>query len=221
MLLIVLGIGGIAYGGLGAIGTHNVKRMLAYSTLAQVGLILVAIGWGTSLALAAAIIFSVNHSFTKAAMLMLAGVVASRAPVKTAAFQVVTGLGKNMQTAGVLFLIGGLALVGIPPTNGFISKMVLFRSGIEGGYYGSLALVGAASVLTLIYVARAYQRIWWEPAAEDAKVKPIGDRLLAPALLIAAVVVLGLWAEPLVQLAQATADWLSTPDAYIEAVLGG
>jgi multicomponent Na+:H+ antiporter subunit D len=220
-LLVVLGIGGIVYGGLGAIGTHNVKRMLAYSTLAQVGLILVAIGWGTPLALAAAIIFAFNHSLTKAAMLMLAGVVASRAPVKTAAFQVVTGLGKNMPTVGVLFLVGGLALVGIPPTNGFISKMVLFRSGIEGEHYLSLALVGVASVLTLIYVARAYQRIWWEPTTEDAKVKPIGDRLLAPALLIVAVIVLGLWAEPLVQLAQATADWLSTPDAYIRAVLGG
>ena len=222
-LLIGLGLVGIVYGGLGAIGTHNAKRMLAYSTLAQVGFILVAIGWGTPLALAAAVIFTFNHSLIKAAMLMLAGQVASRAPVKTAAFEVVTGLGKAMPATGALFFVGGLALAGIPPTNGFISKMTLFQSGIEAEQWLSLALIGMASILTLIYVTRAFMRIWWQPAAEGslAQVKPDGDRLLAPALLIACVLILGLWAEPLVSLATAVSQWLGDPAAYAAAVLGG
>ena len=63
--------------------------MLAYSTLAQVGFILVGIGWGTPLAIAAAIVFAFNHSLIKAAMLMLAGYVASRAPIKSAAFNLI------------------------------------------------------------------------------------------------------------------------------------
>ena len=162
-LLVALGIVGVVYGGLGAIGTHNAKRMLAYSTLAQIGFILVAIGWGTPLALAAAVIFTVNHSLVKAAMLMLAGVVASRAPVKTASFEVVQGLGKYMPGAGALFLVGGLALAGIPPTNGFISKMTLFQSGIQAEQWWSLLLLGLASIFTLIYVMRAFMRIWWQP----------------------------------------------------------
>jgi multicomponent Na+:H+ antiporter subunit D len=228
-LLLVLGIAGVIYGGLSAVGTHNAKRMLAYSTLAQVGFILVAIGWGTPLALAAAIIFAFNHSLIKAAMLMLAGAVASRAPVKTASFEIVTGLGKHMPATGALFLIGGLALAGIPPTNGFISKMVLFRSGIEGEQFASLAAIGFASVLTVVYTTRAFQRIWWQPplegghppAPQGATVKPAGDRLLAPALLITAALVLGLWPRPLVELAQATATWLGSPEAYIRGVLGG
>jgi multicomponent Na+:H+ antiporter subunit D len=228
-LLLVLGIVGVIYGGLGAVGTHNAKRMLAYSTLAQVGFILVAIGWGTPLALAAAIIFAFNHSLIKAAMLMLAGAVASRAPVKTASFEILTGLGRHMPATGALFLIGGLALAGIPPTNGFISKMVLFRSGIEADQLPSLATIGFASVLTLVYTTRAFQRIWWQPPPEGShppvsageKVKPAGDRLLAPTLLIAAALVLGLWARPLVELAQATATWLGSPEAYIRALLGG
>jgi multicomponent Na+:H+ antiporter subunit D len=220
-LLVGLGIVGVVYGGLGAIGTNNAKRMLAYSTLAQVGFILVAIGWGGRPALAAAIIFTFNHSLIKAALLMLAGAVASRAPVKTAAFGVVTGLGRSMPATGALFLVGGLALAGIPPTNGFISKMTLFRSGIEAEQYASLAAVGVASILTLMYVTRAFQRIWWQPPVEGGKAKPTGDSLLAPALLIAAVLALGLWAAPLVELAQATATWLSSPAGYIQAVLGG
>lgn len=219
-LLVLLGLAGIVYGGLGAIGTHNAKRMLAYSTLAQVGFILVAIGWGTPLALTAALIFSFNHSLIKAAMLMLAGQVASRAPIKTAAFDVVQGLGKYMPASGALFFVGALALAGIPPTNGFISKMTLFQSGIQAEQWVSLALLGVASILTLIYVMRAFMRIWWQPAA-DAAVKPYGDRLIAPALLIGIAVTLGIWAEPLVTLAAAVSQWLGDPALYIRAVLGG
>jgi len=219
-LLLGLGIVGVIYGGLGAIGTHNAKRMLAYSTLAQVGFILAAIGWGTPLALTAAVLFTFNHSLIKAAMLMLAGVVASRAPVKTASFEVVQGLGKAMPAAGGLFLLGGLALAGIPPTNGFISKLVLFQSGIAAARWQSLALLGVASILTLIYVTRAFMRIWWQPAAEGAKAKPAGDRLLAPALLLAGALLLGLWPGPLVTLAAAVSQWLSDPALYIAAVLG-
>lgn len=231
-LLVALGIVGVVYGGLGAIGTHNAKRMLAYSTLAQVGFILVAIGWGTPLALAAAVIFTVNHSLVKSAMLMLAGVVASRAPVKTASFEVVQGLGKYMPGAGALFLVGGLALAGIPPTNGFISKFTLFQSGIQAEQWWSLLLLGLASIFTLIYVVRAFMRIWWQPAvgftygaityaADEIKAKPGGDRLLAPALLIASALLLGLWPEPLVNLASAVSHWLGDPQPYIRAVLGG
>jgi multicomponent Na+:H+ antiporter subunit D len=220
-LLLVLGLAGIVYGGLGAIGTHNAKRMLAYSTLAQVGFILVAIGWGSRLALTAALVFAVNHSLIKAALLMLAGAVASRAPVKTAAFDVVAGLGRYMPLGGLLFFVGGLALMGIPPTNGFVSKMLFFSSGIEAGQFAMLVAAGLASILTLVYVVRAFQRIWWQPPAEGTKAKLRGDRLLAPALLIAAVLLLGLWPEPLVRLAEATAAWLSDPQPYIAAVLGG
>jgi formate hydrogenlyase subunit 3/multisubunit Na+/H+ antiporter MnhD subunit len=75
--------------------------------------------------------------------------------------------------------------------------------------------------LTLVYIVRSFQRIWWQTPAEGAKAKPQGDRLLAPALLIAVVLLLGLWPEPLVRLAEATASWLSDPQAYVAAVLGG
>jgi len=219
LILVVLGIAGVIFGGLSAVGTHNVKRMLAYSTLAQIGFILIGIGWGTPLAIAAAIVFAFNHSLVKAAMLMLAGYVASRAPIKSAAFNIVTGVGKSIPAAGALFLIGSLGLAGIPPTNGFISKLLLFRSGIDTAEFGALLLMGLGSLLTLVYTNRAFQRIWWQEPSENAKIKPTGDRLLAPALLITLVLILGLWAEPLVQVARDTSLWLNSPDMYIQAVI--
>ena len=220
-MLIVLGLAGIFFGGFSAIGTHNVKRMLAYSTLAQIGFILVGVGWATPLSLVAALVFTINHSLIKAALLMLAGFVASRASIKSAAFTVVTGLGKQLPMAGVLFFVGALALAGIPPTSGFISKLLLFNSGVAITQLWVLGLMALGSLTTLIYTMRAFQRIWWEPQLDTAvTLKPLGDQLVAPALLVLLVLGLGLWAEPLVQLAEATAFWLGQPEGYITAVLG-
>mgnify|MGYP005847225741 CR=1 FL=1 len=220
-VLVVAGAVGVWFGGLGAVGTYDAKRMLAYSTLGQLGFILVAIGWGTPLALAAALVYAFNHSLLKAAMLMLAGSVASRAPVKTAAFDVITGVGRKMPLAGVLFLLGGMGLAGIPPLNGFIGKLMLFQSGVDAQAWLPLAAIGLAGIVTLVYVARAFQRIWWVPMPEGAKIKPYGDRLIAPAILIALSLALGIWAEPLLQLAFATVDWIGLPEQYMRAVLGG
>ncbi len=219
--LVVMGCIGVILGGFGAIGTHNAKRMLAYSTLAQIGFILTGIGWGTPLSLAAALIFTFNHSLIKSAMLMLAGAMASRAAVKSAAFQVLLGVGKASPTAGVLFFLGGISLAGIPPTNGFISKLVFFTSGLDAQAYFSMAVIGVASLLTLVYTMRGLMKIWWEEPAGGAKTKSDGDRLIIPALLVGTCLVLGVWAEPLVSLSQRIVIWLGNPALYIQAVLGG
>lgn len=220
-VLLALGVIGILFGGLSAIGTHNVKRMLAYSTLAQVGFILVGIGWGTTFSMTAAIVFAFNHSLVKAAMLMLSGYVSSRSPVKSAAFETIAGLGKSLPAAGILFFTGALALAGIPPTNGFVSKLLLFSSGIQAERFGWLLLIGLASILTMVYTIRAFVRIWWQQPGEDYKIKPVGDRLAAPLVLIGLVLLLGVWTEPLVYAAQQASLWLSEPSIYILAVLGG
>jgi multicomponent Na+:H+ antiporter subunit D len=220
-LLVVFGCIGIVIGGLGAIGTHNAKRMLAYSTLAQIGFILVGIGWGTPLSMTAALIYIFNHSLIKTAMLMLAGAMASRAAVKSAAFNILVGVGKSSPAAGGLFFLGGIALAGIPPTNGFISKLVLFESGIEAQAFYSLAWIGVASLLTLVYTTRAFIKIWWQEPAVEPGQKKGGDRLVVPAVLIALCLLLGLWAQPLVGLSQQIVVWLADPANYIQAVIGG
>ncbi|MCC5830418.1 MAG: hypothetical protein JJU36_13315 [Phycisphaeraceae bacterium] len=219
--LIVCGCAGVIFGGLGAAGTYDAKRMLAYSTLGQLGFILVAVGWGTPLAMAAAIIFAFNHSLAKAAMLMLAGAVASRAPVKTAAFDRIVGLGRLRPVAGILFLFGGMALAGLPPTNGFISKLAVLQSGVEAGQWLPLAVLAAASIITLVYVARAFQTIWLKPIPEGVEPKPYGDQLLAPFALVAGCLALGLYAQPLVELAILNSQWmLESRQEYIDAVIG-
>ncbi|MDX1437453.1 MAG: proton-conducting transporter membrane subunit [Anaerolineales bacterium] len=220
-LLLILGVAGILYGGLAAIGTGNVKRMLAYSTIAQVGFILVAIGWGTPLALAAAVVFTFSHSLIKSGMLMLAGAVASRAAIKSAAFDVVTGAGKKAPLLGLLFFLGALALAGIPPTSGFISKLLFFQSGLDAQALALVGVIGAAGLLTLVYGLRAFQRIWWQPAVQEYEPKASGDAAIAPAVLILLVMVFGLWPGPILRLAEAISLSLASPAGYLFAVLGG
>jgi len=219
-LLTVLGIAGICYGGISAIGTHNIKRMLAYSTLAQVGFILVGIGWGTALSMTAAIIFAFNHSIIKSAMLMLAGHVASRASIKSASFDIVTGVGRKLPLTGFLFFLGSMGLAGIPPTNGFINKMMIFKSGIQSGHFYGLILIGLASTFTLIYTMRAFMLIFWQEPKETIYTKPKGDLLFAPIALICLVLVLGLFADPFIELAGETVNWLNDSQIYIKAVMG-
>ena len=220
-LLIIFGAAGILYGGFSAIGTHNLKRMLAYSTLAQIGFILIGVGWGSALSIAAAIVFAVNHSLIKAAMIMLAGAIASRVSVKSASFAVITGAGQQLPVMGIMFFLGALALSGIPPTNGFISKLLLFRSGVESSQYLVLLVMAVGSMATVIYIMRAFQRIWFSKPDNTVAVKVSGDRLLAPIVLLFVVLILGLWAEPLVRFSQDTAAMLSDPYVYIRAVFGG
>lgn len=220
-VLIVLGLIGVFFGGFTALRTYDAKRLLAYSTLSQVGFILIAIGLNTPLALAAALVYAFNHAFIKSALLMLAGAVASRMSPKTARLLDLAGAGRAMPLAGGLFLLGGLALSGIPPLNGFISKLALAQGAIGAQAWLVTGLVVGSGVITLLYMVRTWQWIFQQAPAEGLKTKPKGDSLLAPALLIAACILLGLFASPLLDLAGRASAQLGNPALYISAVLGG
>ncbi|MDE2750919.1 MAG: proton-conducting transporter membrane subunit [Chloroflexota bacterium] len=219
--LSTLGIIGIVFGSLGALRTYNAKRMLAYSTFAQIGFILVGIGWGEPLALIGAIVYAFNHAFIKSSLLMLMGVVSSYTKIKSANFADISGIGGKMPASvGWLLLIGGLSLAGVPPLNGFISKLALIQGGVHRGDWPNLIIMVAAGILTVIYMIRAWQRIFQQKALPDtAETKSEGDSLLAPFLLICICLLLGtVLAEPLIQLTMETVRQLGDPRIYISAV---
>jgi multicomponent Na+:H+ antiporter subunit D len=220
-LALILGLVGIFFGSLGALQTYDAKRLLAYSTFGQIGFILVGIGFGSAPALAAALVYTVNHAFIKSAMLMITGAVASRTLTKTARITDLSGIGQSMGLTSGLYFLGGLALAGVPPLNGFISKLTLVQSGIGVQQWLVLGLVVGAGTLTLLYMTRTWQWIFQQSPAPNTKVKPSGDSLLAPGLLIGLCVLLGLFGGPLVELANQAVQQMGNPGDYIRAVLGG
>lgn len=220
-LLLILGVIGIFFGGLAALRTYDAKRMLAYSTFGQIGFILLGIGWGTPLALVGAIVYAFNHAFIKSSLLMITGAIASRMPNKSAKLVDIGGAGQQMRAIGVLYFIGGLALTGIPPLNGFISKLTIVQGGIEAQSWIVLGLAVSAGLITLLYMMRTWQHIFQQTPEETLVLKPVGDSILAPALLVGLCIVLGLFAMPLVEAATLAVSRLNDPDLYIRSVLGG
>jgi multicomponent Na+:H+ antiporter subunit D len=219
-LLIVLGLIGIFFGSLGALRTYNAKRLLAYSTFGQVGFILVGIGWGNPVALIGAIIYAFNHSLIKASLLMITGAVASRIPSKSSAIESLVGVGSKLPYLSGLYFAGGLALAGVPPLNGFISKLSLIQGGIVSENWLVLGLVVGSGLLTLFYMMRTWQIIFQRTPPEKTEIKHQGDSLLAPSLLIGLCILLGIYAAPLVDAATMAVNQISNPRLYIAAVLG-
>ncbi len=226
-LLLVLGIIGIFFGSLTALRTYNGKRMLAYSTIAQVGFILVAISWGivgvqqgNPIILAAAIIYAFNHALVKAALLMTMGLVGSFNKEHSVDYADIKGFGyKIPPLVGVLWFIGGMSLAGLPPMNGFISKLAIVRSGTQLEQWLPLALVVASGGLTLLYMFRTWQFVFQHQNKENhLTAQKKGDGVLAPIFLLSLCVLLGIFAQPLIALAEMAAVQLAEPQIYIDAV---
>jgi len=153
---------------------------------------------------------------------MLFGVVSSRTETKSARLTEVVGVGTRLPVfVGVLYLLGGMALAGIPPMNGFISKLGLVQSGVDAQIWLSLGLAVSAGILTLMYMTRTWQTVFQQkPTEATVPLKSYHDSPLAPALLIGLCLVLGLYAQPLAFLATSTAEQISDAPVYIESVLG-
>lgn len=219
-LLVILGLIGIFFGSLAALRTYDAKRMLAYSTFGQIGFILLGIGWGTPAALIGAVVYAVNHALIKSSLLMLTGAVSSRMPNKSARLSEIGGAGKTLSVINTLYLLGGLALAGVPPMNGFISKVALIRGGIDAASWVPLGLAVSAGLITLLYMIRTWQLIFQQAPAPELHLKPKGDQIYAPLMLIGLCVMLGLFATPLVDVATAAVTQLNNSQVYITAVLG-
>jgi len=191
--LIAIGSVSIAYGALQAIARRDTREVLAYSSIGHAGYVLVALGLGGPVGLAAAVIFSVANALNKT-LLFLASELR----------------GRLMATA---FLIGILSVAGVPPTAGFFGKAALFEAGIDAGSIATVVLLFAGGALSFVYLFQIYQHDRWRPREERERRMPIrsasrGQR--AVTLLVAAVVlVLGLWPEPLLALGEQAAGDLA------------
>ena len=113
-----------------------------------------------------------------------------------------------------------MSLAGVPPLNGFISKLALIQGGVDSGDWLNLMIIVGAGILTLMYMVRAWQYIFQQSAdASTVETKSEGDSFFAPLLLIGACLLLGtVFAEPLLQVISATVEQIADPNIYISAV---
>jgi multicomponent Na+:H+ antiporter subunit D len=187
------GAAGIVVGSVLAIQQPDIKRMLAYSTVAQLGYIGVGIGLGTPLALVGAMLHVLNHAVMKSGLFLVAGGIIQQTGLKTIAR--FSGLGKRMPLTMTGFTLLALSMVGIPPTAGFFSKWYLVLGSLEADNLVLAVVIGTSSLLTAVYFLRLFERIFVvEP--EEAVVAQAGEpgpRIVGTvAVLSLAVVAIGL-----------------------------
>lgn len=148
-ILLLLGSVGMLAGSILAMLQKNLKRMVAYSSVAQMGYVFFGIGLGTPLGLAASLFHIFNHAFTKATLFLTAGSIIERTGKKE--ISELKGVGKEMPLTLALFALGGMSLVGVPLLSGFNSKWNFAVAVIDTQQVFLLAVVLISSLLNAVY----------------------------------------------------------------------
>ena len=190
-----------------AVFQSDLKRMLAYSSIAQIGYILLGIALLTETGLTAAIAHLFNHGITKAALFMGVGALVLR--TGGTFYDRVYGFGRAMPWTSAALVIGGLSLIGVPGTAGFISKWLLVQAALEKGWWPLAVLIVLSSLLAVIYVWRMVEALYLSPAKAEVEVKEVSFWMLGPIWIMAlACIYFGLATDVTLTAAQSAARGL-------------
>ena len=213
-IFIILAVVTMTFGNVVAVAQTSVKRMLAYSSIAQAGYMALAFAVMTPMALTGGIFYTLAHAFMKGGAFIAAGaVVWMVSSARTDRLDIpdhldnFKGLGKRMPFAALAMTVFVFALAGIPPTAGFWAKFVLFSSTIEAGMAWLAVIAVLNSALSLFYYARLVRYMYFLPP-EGKKLRMPFPYAVALLFAVAGVLAMGLWPEPFIQWASEAAKVL-------------
>jgi multicomponent Na+:H+ antiporter subunit D len=223
-LILVLAGATMLVGVLGAIAQSDVKRILSFHIVSQIGYMVMGLGLFTVAGLAGAVFYIVHHIVVKTTLFLTGGLIEHVGG--SGRLSRVGGLLKTVPVVAVLFLIPALSLAGIPPFSGFVAKFALVSAGTSSSAYVIVGVSLLVSLLTLFSMMKIWSGVFWGPAEEPPDVLPIAvGRLGGPFLMIAPTAVLAaltlliaLAAGPLYEFSERAATDLLDPAAYIQAV---
>jgi len=205
-------------GAMGALAQTDLKRMLAYSSVSQIGYIFMGVGFFTVAGMGAALFYIISHGIIKAALFLAAGVLK-----KMRGTTEMSAHGNMMKISPIFalfFLIVVFALGGIPPSSGFFMKFQLIKAGLDGAFYVPVAVALFVSLFTLFYMVQSWQKVCLFEQSEAPAHAP-SAHLIAPVGFLAILcLALGFGAAPVIDLANAASAQLFSPELYIHAVLG-
>ena len=185
MFALGLGVFTLVLGDIMALAQDDLKRMLAYSSVSQMGYVLMGFGIGTQLGTYAALFHMVNHALAKSLLFLAAGSVIYATGARGISH--LGGLAKKMPVTGFCFLVGALAVAGLPPLNGFQSKLALFVAGAKSNDWWAVAIGIGASLITLVVMAKAAKGVFWGKLSSAASAPTVRE---APASVCVAMVIL-------------------------------
>ncbi len=208
LILVVAGLTMVT-GVLGAVAQTEMRRLLSFHIVSQIGYLLMGLGLRTPLALAGTVFFMAHVILAKAALFLVSGIV--HRLQGTSDLKKLGGLYRTQPVLTVLFLLPALSLAGLPPLSGFFAKLALVRAGLEAGEFAVVAVALGVSMLTLFSMTKIWNEAFWKPSPEEdgTTAGRCPTVLWLPLGLLAALtVVLGLAAGPLFALSLRAAEQL-------------
>ena len=182
-MLMIMALLAMFVGSLVAIYQRNLKRMLAFSSVAQIGYMVLGLSFDTVTGVAAGIIHLFNHAVMKGGLFMVLGIVAYK--IGGVRLDDVAGLGRKMPLTMAAFVGGGLSLIGVPLTVGFVSKWYLIQAALEKGWWLVAMLIVFSSLLAVIYVWRVVEVIYFQkPGKASIGINEAPLSMLVPAWLL-------------------------------------
>jgi multicomponent Na+:H+ antiporter subunit D len=202
-ILVLLGMIAIIAGSILALAQDELKRRLAFSTVAQVGYVFLGLGFANASGLTGTLFHMASHAVIKSGLFLAVGAIITTTGKHR--ISEMAGIGKKMPITMAVFTIGSLGLAGIPLFSGFIGKWYLLSGSLEAG--GSLAAVViiAGSVLCAAYLFPMIRIAYFEPAPVEDWQDPGVPQRIALVLLAAGVVILGVLPGPFLELAKGAA----------------
>jgi multicomponent Na+:H+ antiporter subunit D len=212
-------------GVLGAIAQNDMKRILSFHIVSQIGYMVIGLGLFTVSGLAGTVFFIVHQIPVKTSLFLVSGLVEESAG--STALDRVGGLLRRAPVAAALFGLAALSLAGIPPFSGFVGKLSIVEAGFGAGEYTIIAVSLVGSLLTLYSMAKIWNGVFWGAADRPtAALAGPAVRLRTPVLmttatvgLVAVTVAIAVFAGPIYDLSHRAAEGLVDPGAYIRAVL--
>jgi len=222
LFLALLGILTLLIGEMCAFSQNNIKRMLAYSSIGQIGLILFALAIATSYGVTGGLFQLVSHTLGKALLFLAAGYMIYRAG--SMEISALEGMGKKMPLTCLAFTIGAFSLVGLPPFIGFPSKFLIVRAALATGETIFIVLIGLALLGTVIEVAyffRVVQVLYFKGEKTNPGKKEAPIAALIPMLIfIVLIIAVGIYPKLVTDILNSAAiEFLNRLD-YIRSVLG-
>jgi proton-translocating NADH-quinone oxidoreductase chain N len=170
-----------------AMAQDDLKRLLAYSSVSQMGYVLSGIALGTYLGCYGGLFHLMNHALFKALLFMAAGALVYATGVRR--ISQLGGLARQMPVTAACFLVGALSIAGFPPFNGFWSKLTIYLALANAGLWWAAGLAVFTSLLTMVAVVRPVIRVFWAPPPLDGlvldEVREVPAALWAPMVAVA------------------------------------
>lgn len=190
--LTILGVVSIVYGGIMALAQTDIKRLLAYSSISQIGYIVFGLGTSSTLGIMGGLLHIVNHAICKSLLFMCVGVIIHQTGTRD--IRKLGGLIGKMPITGITCLIGVLSLVGIPFLNSFWSEWMIFAGGLSSGKILITVIGVASTIITAGYYMRFAWKVFFGSTPKNlSHVEEAPLSLRAPLVILAATsIVLGI-----------------------------